>query len=85
MGRAEDDGTFASDLHFPDSVKLNLIHDNLVVDALEQVDVSLSHDPEGVRLIVCHDHVKRFAGIVSDFLINLVLIDVELQSVLVVG
>ena len=85
MGRAEDDGTFASDLHFPDSVKLNLIHDNLVVDALEQVDVRLTHDPEGVRLVVCHYHVERFAGIVSDLLINLVLIDIELESVLVVG
>ena len=84
MGRAEDDGTFASDLHFPDSVKLNLIHDNLVVDALEQVDVSLTHDPEGTRLIICHDHVERFAGIISNFLINLILIDIELESVLIV-
>ena len=35
MGRAEDNWTFTTDLHLPDSVELVLVNNNFFVDALE--------------------------------------------------
>lgn len=74
MSWAENNRTFASDLHLPDSVKLSLIDDNLAVDAFENLDVSVTHCFQSRRLVVGHDDMERFLAILSNFLINFILI-----------
>ena len=67
-----------------DTSKLSLIDDDLAVDALKDLYVCRCHSFERIGIKVSHNDTKRIGSFFANILVDLILVNVELQSVLVV-
>ena len=85
MCGAEDDRALAVNLELADLLKLYLIDDNLFVNSLEQLHVSVAHHLECIRLVVSHNDSERISCFRLHLLVNLVLINIQLERVFVIA